>query len=138
MTNLKDLINLKLKKREIEVCVSDSGETSKSDVWLKTLPHKYVYPYKDDESGADISGLKLIAKRIAFCVVDEEGVPVFEEKHILAEGLTDEESPLPPLIIEKLNDLIIEENGLGKIYQSLLEKMNSGASSSSMESAEEQ
>lgn len=133
MKNLSDLISPNLKKRELAIQVDDKGTTNEYSVWLRTLPLQYVYPYTDD-SGEEVTGLRLTAKRISHCVVNEDGNPIFDEDHVL--GVS--KSAIPPLIVDALNDLIIEENGLGKIYQSLLEKMNSGASSSSTESADEQ
>lgn len=129
---IKKFLTQSLKKKEIEIVISEDGQTEKIEVYLRPMPFQYVYPYEED--GKEISGLNLTAKRISHCVVDESGSPIFEEGHIL--GIND--VAIPPLIIESLNDLVIKENGLGKIYESLMKKMNSGASSSSTESAEEQ
>lgn len=129
---IKSLLTPSVKKREIEIAVDEAGSIERYDIYLRPMPFQYVYPF-EDKDGIEVSGMRLAAKRISHCVVDENQDPIFTEEQILGIGGV----AIPPLVVEKLNDLVIEENGLGKIYEGLQKKMSSGASSSSTESAEE-
>ena len=130
---LKSLLEAKNKKVEVAFPLAEDGSDLVYDVYLRPLPFAFVYTFSDSE-GNPVSGTDLAVKRISHCVVDEDGKPIFTEEQLLGLG----DVSIPPIVIKILNDLIIEENDLGKIYGDLLMKMSSGASLSSTESAEEQ
>jgi hypothetical protein len=75
-----------------------------------------------------------LAARIAHCIVDDDGQPVFSESDITGDA-NPERGPLSAGLTTALLSVIGEVSGLGKHRASLPKKPNSGTSSSSTASA---
>lgn len=105
------------------------------DVNLRPMPF-YLFWKGLDENGNELTEDQLIAHRIAHCVVDDEGNPVFTYEQIIGK---DPKLTLDPLLILKLGELLADSSTLGKMLKTSSDsKKSSGASLSSTESAEEQ
>lgn len=105
------------------------------DVNLRPMPF-YLFWKGADEHGNELTDDQLIAHRIAHCVVDDEGNPVFTYEQIIGK---DPNLTLDPLLILKLGELLADSSTLGKMLKTSSDsKKSSGASLSSTELAEEQ
>lgn len=105
------------------------------DVNLRPMPF-YLFWKGLDENGNELTEDQLIAHRIAHCVVDDEGNPVFTYEQVIGK---DPNLTLDPTLILKLGELLAESSTLGKMLKTSSDsKKSSGASLSSTELAEEQ
>lgn len=104
-------------KREVEWTVS--GNTYKADVYVRKLSYSTAI----SDASAVIGGGDFAAARIAHCIVDEKGEPIFKVSDIT--GINEDGSPVLDESGEprgQLNDslgtallvIISEVNGLGK------------------------
>lgn len=129
--NLKELVE----KQYITKHTLSLTDDVSVDVNLRPMPF-YLFWKGADENGNELTDDQLIAHRIAHCVVDDEGKPVFTYEQVIGK---DPNLTLDPTLILKLGELLAENSTMGKVLKtgSNSEK-NSGASLSLMESVEEQ
>ena len=129
--NLKDFVKDQYIKKKTLQLTDDISV----DVNLRPMPF-YLFWKGLDENGNELTDDQLIAHRIAHCVVDDEGNPVFTYEQIIGK---DPNLTLDPLLILKLGELLADNSKLGKMLKTSSDsKKNSGASLSSTELAEEQ
>lgn len=128
--NLKTIAQAKITKKTV-----DFGDGNTADIYLKPLPF-YMLWDKVDEKGNELTEEQILARRVAHCIVDEMGNPIFTYEQVLGQ---DPEYAVDPAICLKLSAIIGEETDPGKYLKTDSHlKKNSGANSSSTESAEEQ
>ncbi len=116
--NIKDIAQAKTVKRTIQL---DNDQTV--DVYLRQMPF-YLFWDGKDEKGNVLSDDQLIARRIAYCVVDEKNEPIFTYEQVIG---TDPDYQLDTYFTLKLGNLIAEENNVGKLLKDSNSEMNSGA-----------
>ena len=111
---------------EKEINWTHEGESFSATV--NVLPLSYV-TVKSDQFARQIQG-DALAGRIASCIVDEEGKPVFTVGDVI--GTADKErGPLSAALTNELLRAIGEVSGLGKLPANSTTKKKSGTSSSS-------
>lgn len=121
--DLSSVLVSEIKTKKIEIPFGKERASKEVEVHLRPLPFTLVFDAKDGD-GNTIGGNELIAKRVAYCFVNEVGEPIFTEDQLLG----NDAKIVPPDVVIALHDVVVEENNLGKIYASLLKKMNSGVS----------
>lgn len=107
--NIKDIAQAKTVKRTIEL---ENDQTV--DVYLRPMPFYLVWDSKD-ENGNDLTQNQVLARRVAYCVVDENNEPIFTYDQVLG---NDPEYIVDPAIVLKLATVIGEAVDLGKYVKS--------------------
>ena len=121
--DLSSVLVSEIKTKKIEIPFGKERALKEVEVHLRPLPFTLVCDAKEGD-GNTRGGNELIAKRVACCFVNEVGEPIFTEDQLLG----NDAKIVPPDVVIALHDVVVEENNLGKIYASLLKKMNSGVS----------
>ncbi len=103
--NIKDIAQAKTVKHTIQL---DDGQ--KVDVFLRQMPFYLLWDLKDD-NGNDLTQSEVLARRVSYCVVDENNEPVFTYDQVLG---NDPNYAMDSTIVLKLATAIGDVFGLGK------------------------
>lgn len=119
-------------KRAVEKEIGWQHEGQEFKAIVNVLPMSYV-TVRSDHFARQIQG-DALAARIACCIVDEEGAPVFTVGDVTGEA-DPERGPMSRELTNELLRVIGEVSGLGKALASSTTKKKSGTNSSSQASA---
>lgn len=119
-------------RQAVEKEIKWSHEGQEFTATVNVLPLSYATAKSDIVSSQQKSDP--LAARIAHCIVDDEGAPVFSVGDITGEADPDR-GPLSNGLTHELLRVIGEASSLGKRRASSVTKPNSGTSSSSTASA---
>lgn len=112
---------------EREITWTQDGLEQTFTLYVRPLSYQNYVQELDNISKGRISS----AERIAACICDPQGKPIMTPEDITGEGRA--RGAMNAALVTALDNLVFEVSGLGKILISPT-KMNSGTSSSSMES----
>lgn len=118
---------------EKEVIWEQDGETFTATTYVRKMSYQTAV---EDIRAVRTGELTVIAGRIASCICDEKGKPVFTVGDITGEA-NPERGPLNNNLTMALLGVIADVNGMGKPGKNSAKKTNSGTSLSSAESADE-